>query len=183
MTVLPQPTADLFLLATLVDGMKIAMLTTTRASGSLHSRPMAPVQFDEEGALWFFVDSRTERAESMGAANVAFTHEASAIYVSMAGNIERVDDPALVGSLWTPFARPWFAEGPKSLHISLLRFVPESAEYWDAPGSRVVRLVALSGSHTVDSRISVAEETSVSRRLPNKLPPAVERARVQGLNA
>ena len=41
-------------LADLIDEASIAMLTTEDADGNLRSRPLATLQMDSAGKLWFF---------------------------------------------------------------------------------------------------------------------------------
>ena len=39
-------------IAALIDDIRIAMLTTVEADGTLASRPMAALEMDASGALW-----------------------------------------------------------------------------------------------------------------------------------
>jgi hypothetical protein len=55
-------------------------------------------------------------------------------------------DRTHIQHLWTEFARPWFPDGPNTNYIALLKFIPETAEYWDAPHSKMIRLFAMAAS-------------------------------------
>lgn len=156
-----QTTAERTLLARLIEPMSVAMLTTVGDDGGLVSRPMAPLRMDGAGALWFFTDARSEKLERLRQLNVAFSDEAKATYVSVSGHGEVDTDRERIRALWTPMAKPWFPEGPDSPHLALLRFVPHEAEYWDAPGSRMVRLVAMAVSAVTGRPVGLGDHGSV----------------------
>lgn len=69
-----QASADLAHVAALIDDIPIAMLTTTEADGALTSRPMAVLEMDEQGALWFFTDSRSSKTEQLRTASLSGDH-------------------------------------------------------------------------------------------------------------
>lgn len=159
MTTQPQPNSDLSQIARLVEGMSVAMLTSAARDGGLVSRPMAPLEMDTEGALWFFTDARTEAAEQLGAVNLSFSDEAQAIYVSIAGRASVVRDREQIARLWTPLARPWFPDGPNAEHLVLLKVEPDVVDYWDAPHSKMVRLVAMAASMMAGRPIGLGEHS------------------------
>ena len=67
------------------------------------------------------------------------------------------------------FDRAAFPEGPSSRHLALLKVVAEKAEYWDAPNSRTVRLLALAASAVAGAPIGQADHdvlTDLSAPLP-----------------
>ena len=55
------------------------------------------------------------------------------------------------------FDRASFPDGPASRHLALLEVVPDKAEFWDAPNSRTVRLLALAASAVSGAPIGQAE--------------------------
>jgi general stress protein 26 len=142
----PQTTEDRRKLAELIEDLDIAMLTFISSEGALISQPMAPVELDSEGNLWFFTDSSSEKTQHLQQLNLAFSGEPDGTYVSLSGAGELVNDNARKHELWSPFVKPWFPQGPDSPNLALLKFVPHTAEYWDAPHSKVVRLFAMAAS-------------------------------------
>ena len=140
-----QHSAEHTQLAKLLEPMRVTMLTRMEDDG-LISQPMAPLEMDAEGAIWFFTDLRSSRVEHLRAINLAFADPEHGTYVSLSGHGEVQTDRAHIERLWTPQAKPWFPDGPDSPHLALLKIVPERAEYWDAPGSRMVRLFAMAAS-------------------------------------
>ncbi len=159
MTTQPQPNSDLSQIARLIESMSVAMLTSTARDGGLLSRPMAPLEMDEHGALWFFTDARTEAADQLGSVNLSFSDEGQAVYVSIAGHASIVRDREQITRLWTPLARPWFPEGPNAENLVLLKVEPDVVDYWDAPHSKMVRLVAMASSMMAGQPIGLGEHS------------------------
>ena len=152
-----QSSADLAHIAEMIDGIHIAMLTTLESDGSLASRPMAPLEMDATGALWFFTDLRSSKVEHLRVVNLAFTDTARGTYVSLSGHGEIDHDRERIERLWTPMAKPWFADGPTSAELGLLKFVPNVADYWDASNSRMVRAFSMMASAVTGKPIAMGE--------------------------
>lgn len=152
-----QASAALSHVAQLIEDIPIAMLTNVGADGALASRPMAALEMDASGALWFFTDLRSAKVEHLRVATLAFTDAATGTYVSLSGRGEIDTDRAHIERLWTVFAKPWFPEGPGSPNLALLRFVPNAADYWDAPDSRMVRAFGVMASAISGKPIAMGE--------------------------
>jgi general stress protein 26 len=152
-----QASPDLSHVATLIEGIGIAMLTTIEADGSLASRPMAALEMDALGALWFFTDLRSSKVEHLRAAGLSFTDADRAIYVSLSGRGEIDTDRGRIQRLWTNFAKPWFPDGPDSPNLALLKFVPDSADYWDGPNSRMARAFGVLASVVAGKPVGMGE--------------------------
>ncbi len=141
-----QANAELTQLGGLIENMSVAMLTNIHGDGALVSRPMSPLEMDAAGVVWFFVDATTTSNARLKAVNLSFSDEAAGTYVSISGRGELDMDRERMHRLWTPNAKPWFPEGPSSPDLALLKVVPNAAEYWDAPHSRMVRMLVMAAS-------------------------------------
>jgi general stress protein 26 len=144
-------------LGALIENMSVAMLTTFDDNGKLVSQPMSPLLMDSHGVIWFFMDVRSNKANQVDVLNLSFSHEDESTYVSLSGKGDVVMDRDLIKTLWTPFARPWFADGVESTNLALLKIMPEIAEYWDAPNSKMVRLFAMAASIVTGKQIGMGE--------------------------
>jgi hypothetical protein len=80
--------------------------------------------------------------------------------VSLSGRGEIDTDRGRIERLWTAFAKPWFPDGPDSPNLGLLKFVPETADYWDAPDSRMVRAFGVVASMVAGKPIAMGEHGS-----------------------
>lgn len=157
MHIQPQHTEALQKLADLIEDFKVAMLTFINEEGQLVSQPMGPLEMDSEGAIWFFTDRHSEKASHLHPMNLAFSGESEAVYVSLSGSAELHFESERKQALWSAFARPWFPQGPDSPDLCLLKFMPHTAEYWDAPHSQVVRLFAMAASIAASRPIGLGE--------------------------
>jgi general stress protein 26 len=161
--------AELSQLRALIADFDVAMLTNLDDEGALVSRPMAPLEMDGEGALWFFTDWRLVKVDQLGIVNLSFTDPQRAVFVSLSGRGEFHTDRSRIDRLWTEFARPWFPQGPDSSNLALLKFVPDTAAYWDAPHSPTVRMFAMAASMVAGKPIAQGEHdtlTALSNRNP-----------------
>ena len=132
--------------AQLVSDARICMLTTVEADGTLVSRPMGLQEAEFDGTLWFFAsDGSAEVAEIRANpnVNVSFSNMKAAEWVSIAGRAETLWDRARAEELWNPMLNAWFTEGLDTDGLTLIKVDVSSAQYWDGPGSRVVRLIGL----------------------------------------
>ncbi len=147
MNIKSQNTVELTQLGAMIKDSSVAMLTTfDEEEGLLKSFPMSPLEMCEQGAIWFFTDPNSSKVKHLQVMNLGFSNEPDSTYVSISGHGEIVDDQSRIEELWTPFARPWFPDGVHSSNLALLKFVPESGEYWDAPNSKMVRMLATAAS-------------------------------------
>lgn len=165
-----QSSADLAHIAKLIEGIPVAMLTTVESDGALVSRPMATLEMDGQGALWFFTDLRSSKIEHLRVVNLSFTDTAHGNYVSLSGRGEIDTDSGRIHRLWTTFAKPWFPEGPDSPNLAMLKFVPDTADYWDGPSSKMIRAFGMIASVVAGKPVGMGEHGShvgLSSAVPN----------------
>lgn len=125
----------------LISGIELAMLTTIRPDGSLHSCPMAAHGIDATGVLWFISGSNTEKVEAARAnqrVNLSFADPAAQRYVSISGFCELVRDHVKAQELWSPSYMSWFAGGLDDPNLILLKIAVQQAEFWDAAAGCMV---------------------------------------------
>ncbi len=161
MKIEPQNSPELNKLSELIADISVAMLTLDSGNG-LVSHPMRLLEIDDQGALWFFTDVRTGRVGHLSVANLSFSDESRGIYVSISGYGEVEKDAEHIERLWTPLARPWFPDGPQSPNLTLLKFTPNAAEYWDAPRSKMMRMFGLAISVVAGEPIGLGEHDTLT---------------------
>lgn len=141
--------------AELIKKIKFTMLTTIEADGSLHSRPMTMLDEDFAEELWFFVGSQSGQVAEITAdaqVNLSFADPGSSAYVSLSGTATLVRDWQKAEALWKPTYTTWFPAGLDDPHLALLRVRASQAEYWDAPGAKVLQMFSF-----VKSKVTGAE--------------------------
>ncbi|GAB3686928.1 pyridoxamine 5'-phosphate oxidase family protein [Angustibacter aerolatus] len=135
---------DVRKVAELARDIRIGMVTTVDADGTLVSRPMTLQETEFDGDLWFLLHPDSRLATSVRAGsrvNVALSSRSS--WVSIAGTGEVLRDTARAKDYWNPMLSAWFEDGPEGADVALLKVAAESAEYWDSPGSTVTTLLQL----------------------------------------
>lgn len=162
MNIETQSNPEMAALCKLIETIPVAMLSNIDADGALVSRPMAVLEVDAAGAVWFFVDLRSSRVEFLRVVNLSFVDPEHGTYVSISGRGEIRSDRSHVERLWTPMAKPWFPEGPASSNLALLKFVPHTGEYWDAPNSKMVRLFAMAASVVAGKPIGMGDHATLT---------------------
>lgn len=162
MKIEPQQREVNALYSKLIKDIQVAMLTTGDAEGALSARPMMPLEMDAEGAFWFFISARSTKVEHLHRANLSFSDSSEATYVSLSGHGELHFERDRIERLWTPFAKPWFPDGPESSDLALLKFVPQTGEYWDAPGSTMVRMLAMGASVLAGKPVGLGEHQKIA---------------------
>lgn len=128
----------------MIEKVKIAMLTTVEADGSLHTRPMANNEADESGDLWFFTD-KTESVAKNVAGNpqvgLGFSDPHGDNYVAISGTGTLVDDRATIDEKWDDILTAWFPGGKDDPKIVLLKVNPLRGEFWDTKSSTLTTVV------------------------------------------
>jgi general stress protein 26 len=160
MKIATQATPELTHVAKLIENIPIAMLTTLDDDGTLSSRPMTTLEMDAQGALWFYTDVHSSKVDHLPAVNLSFTDRDEGAYVSLSGHGEIDTDRARSQSLWSVFAKPWFPDGPDSSNLALLKFIPDKADYWDAPSSKMVRALGMIASVIAGKPVALGEHGS-----------------------
>lgn len=125
---------------------------TLGLAGELHARPMAVIEVDDDGKLWFFteVDSfKNIELDHDPRVTLFFKQSDNGGHLKLDGSATQVLDKAAIHRLWSPKLRAWFTEGEDDPRISLLRVDLTGGEYWDnRHGTAVAGIRMLFGALT-----------------------------------
>ncbi len=122
----------------LIKDVGIALMVTSTPEG-LRGRPMAALNKDFNGELWFASNDGAPKLEEIEAEHhvlLAYSEPKSQNYVSVAGSATIVHDPGKAKELWSEALRVWFPKGPDDPALALIKVKVASAEYWDSPSSK-----------------------------------------------
>lgn len=137
-------TSELETIRGILGAARIATLTTRSIEGDLQSRPMALVEHDFDGTLWFFTEEPSGKTAVLAEhpeVNVAIGDGKG--HLSLSGRASVVRDAARIDELWNPWAESWFERGRDDPRVALLRIEVETAAYWDTDRPAVVKVVEL----------------------------------------
>jgi len=124
-----------------INNIKIAMLVTEEADGTLRSRPMATSEMEEDGTIWFFTGEYSHKVDDVQEnhkVNVSYADPDENLFVSVSGQASLVTDQNKINELWKPHLKAWFPQGKEDPNVALLKITPKKAEYWDADSSKMV---------------------------------------------
>lgn len=148
--------------AEIIKDIRIAMLTTVDDDGRLVSRPMAVQEVEFDGDLWFLTGGDAPMLEQLRRdprTNVSFTSNGS--WLSLAGDAELLQDQARTEELWSTGLDAWFPDGPTTPGLTLIKIHADTAEYWDAPGGRVITLISYVKARLTGQRTDLGENEVV----------------------
>jgi general stress protein 26 len=131
-------------IASAIEGIQVAMLTTVGEDGELHSRPMQVTRAGFDDYLWFFTAAGSGKAEELAGdphVNVCFVDPVRQRFVSITGHAHVEQDVGRAAALWSVDFRAWFPEGLDDPQLALIKVTPLSAQYWDGGRTRFVRLL------------------------------------------
>jgi general stress protein 26 len=131
----PRTTAtddDLATIRRIIAAGRTAIVTTRSSKGALHSRPLALLDDEFEGSLWFFTldpSDKTDDVRRHDQVNVSIQDDKGFLSLAGAATIDR--SQARIDRYWNAFADAYFEGGPEDPAVALLRVDVETAEYWD----------------------------------------------------
>jgi general stress protein 26 len=131
-------------LSELIDGIKVAMLTTIAANGELVSRPLQTRDREFDGDLWFMTSVDSGKVDELIAnphVNIAYADPEHDRYVSITGAAQLVRDRRRIHALWNEALDPlYFKNGRDDPDIALIQVHAHTAEAWCAGNNTVSRL-------------------------------------------
>jgi general stress protein 26 len=107
------------------------MVATNATNGTVHARPMAVAEIDDDGELWFVTAEHSDKiAEISLDAKALVTGQDEHRYVSLSGQLDIIHDRQRIASLWKAAWNTWFPQGPGDESAVLMRLRPAIGEYW-----------------------------------------------------
>lgn len=146
----------------LISKARFAFVTTSTPDGRLLSRPLAVLDREFDGDLYFFTmepSSKTQQVALDSQVNVSM--QSGDDYLSLAGTASVTRDPALIDELWNPYAEAWFEQGREDPAVALLKVHADSAEYWTMDNPKPINLIKYAKAIITGEQPDVATNKSV----------------------
>jgi general stress protein 26 len=145
----------------LIDKIGFCMLTT-QAGDKLRARPMSAHPERIENAVYFLTDAESHKDDEVAShPNVclAFADSKGQKYVSVSGVAKVQNDREKIRDLWATPAKAWWdnADDPS---VRVLKVTPESAEYWDSPGT-IISYIKMAAAAVSSSRPDMGDNAKV----------------------
>ena len=115
-----------------------------------HAQPMTAQFGDREGRgpIWFFTARDNDLVQAMGQgqrAMLQFVSKGHDRFASLQGELVPDNDRETIDRLWNRFVAAWYEQGRDDPKLQLIRFDPESAQFWLNGNSLVAGVKMLIG--------------------------------------
>lgn len=153
---------ELDIIQDIMRGARFATVTTRGAGGALFSRPLAVLDHDFEGTVWFFTPDPSPKTAEIAAdphVNVAYGDGPS--HVSLSGTATVTRDPGLIDRFWNPWADAWFENGRDDPSVALLEVTADTIEFWHVDKPAVVRAIEVAKALLTRSAPDVGESRTL----------------------
>jgi general stress protein 26 len=131
---------------------KVCMLGTFNEL-RVHFRPMAHVDVDDLGNLWFFTSIESEKTSQVNSnpnVYLTYSNEKESTYISVEGiaSVSNINKDRMK-ELFTPMLRAWFPGGLDDPNLALMIVHPLEIDYWVNNENKVLTYIKmLSGAKT-----------------------------------
>ncbi len=144
----------------LVKEINICMFITDNEQNN-HTRPMATIDVDDNGTLWFFSDIRSikvEEVEQKQTVHLVYAHPGKESYVDLWGKASVKTDKQLMHNKWSAIVKAWFPGGVDDPHLCLLKVEPYDVYYWDAETGKMVAFLKMAAAALTGARLAESTE-------------------------
>lgn len=148
----------------LVEEINICMFITNTTSNNEHTRPMATIEVENNGNLWFYTDVRSIKVEEVTkqhAVHLVYAHPGKSSYLDVWGTAEVITDRQQVVDKWSPIVKAWFPDGVADPNLGLLKVQPYEVYYWEAQSGKMVEFLKMAASVVTGKRLADSAEGSL----------------------
>lgn len=145
----------------LVNDIRVCMFITNNEEEHNHTRPMATIEVEENGTLWFFTDIRSIKVEEVTmehTVHLVYAHPGKESYLDIWGKAFVVNDKKTKKEKWSPVVKAWFPKGVDDPDLTLLRVAPYDVYYWDAEHGKMASFLKIAASAVSGQKFSAGVE-------------------------
>ena len=143
-----------------IKDLKTAMLVSLDESDDLHARPMALVQDEYDGKIWFFTSASADKVDEIRQDHkvcLTFNDHENDNHVSLTGNARLSRDKELIEKFWNPIVAAWFPDGKDAPDCALLEIKIEKGEHWDSSSNPIVFFSEIIKANVKDEQPDLGE--------------------------
>jgi general stress protein 26 len=136
-------------LQSLVDSINTCMFYTNTQTGVHNTRPMAVIEVDKNGTLWFFTNLQSNKVKDIekdSNVHLVFAHPGKDSYIDLRGRASIEQDRKSLEEKWNPIVKAWFPDGVDDPNLCLLKVKTDEAHYWDNENTKMVEMMKLVAS-------------------------------------
>lgn len=136
-------------LQSLVSAIGTCMFYTNTQAGIHNTRPMAVIEVDVNGTLWFFTNLQSLKVKDIERDNnvhLVFAHPGKDSYIDLRGRASIEKDQKSIEEKWSPIVKAWFPDGVKDPDLCLIKVKTDEAHYWDTENTKMVEMLKVVAS-------------------------------------
>lgn len=144
----------------LVTDINVCMFITNNRDNN-HTRPMATIEVEDNGTLWFYTDIRSIKVEEVTTQNkvhLVYAHPGIESYLDVCGTASVITDKQTIKDKWKPIIKAWFPNGVDDPNLALLKVTPTDVYYWDAEMGKMVAFLKIATSAVTGKHLSEGVE-------------------------
>jgi len=144
----------------LVNDINVCMFITNHEKDE-HTRPMATIEVEDNGTLWFFTDIRSIKVEEVSVektVHLVYAHPGKESYVDVWGKASVLTDRKLIKDKWKTIVKAWFPNGSDDPNLALLKVTPSNIYYWDAETGKMVAFLKMAASVVTGKQLADGAE-------------------------
>ena len=133
-------------LQTLLKDIGTCMFYTNTQNGIHNTRPMAVIEVDGMGNVWFFTNQQSAKVKDIekdSNVHLAFASPAKDSYVDLRGRASIEADRKSIEEKWNPIVKAWFPEGKDDPNLCLIKVKTDEAHYWDTDSTKMVEMLKI----------------------------------------
>lgn len=149
----------------LAEDIRICMFITETPTEKEHTRPMATIEVEEDGSLWFFTDIRSikvEEVETDKTVHLVYAHPGKSSYLDVWGSAQVNTDKSLMKEKWSPVVKAYFPDGVDDPNLGLLKVKPTDVYYWEAETGKMVQFLKQAASIVTGKKLADSAEGKLS---------------------
>ncbi|HEY0039061.1 MAG TPA: pyridoxamine 5'-phosphate oxidase family protein [Flavisolibacter sp.] len=127
----------------LVNEINICMfITNNNGDDQSHTRPMATIEVEDNGTLWFYTDIRSikvDEVQNEQEVHLTYAHPGKESYLDVWGSASLVTDRNQIKEKWSPVVKAYFPNGDEDPNLALLKITPSNCYYWESESGKMVQ--------------------------------------------
>ena len=136
-------------LQSLIKDIGTCMFFTNTQAGIHNTRPMAAIEVDGNGNLWFFANKQSSKVADIRKdtnVHLVFANTTKDSYLDLRGRASIEEDKKSIEDKWNPIVKAWFPEGKNDPQLCLIKVKTDEAHYWDTDTTKMVEILKIVAS-------------------------------------
>lgn len=147
-----------------VKDITTCMFCTKVTEMPFRTRPMATLDVDDDGNLWFFSGKTSDKNDEIkndDTVQLLYAKNSKSHFLIITGKAQTVKDPQKIDELWNSMAKTWFPDGKEDSNLSLIKITPQDAHYWDTQNGKMITLLKMAKSAVTGNPSDIGVEGKI----------------------